>query len=163
MSWRKLGLIWYTRLKTGNKVRNRRTRNRKAIGRYARYTTRLIWSLALNGKRKKQSGYFSCVAVKKTAAAQSQYMHIYIWWRSVQCCIPCCRKHTNTRPLTLLGPQYRFGDKLLIFRVFCPHIWECGSKRVNPVRLTFESEALRVFYSHVRRGVRCMHTSTHKQ
>ena len=33
--------------------------------------------------------------------------------------------------LTLLGPQSRFGDKLLIFRVNCPHIWECGSKRVN--------------------------------
>ena len=33
--------------------------------------------------------------------------------------------------LTLLGPQSRFGDKLHIFRVNCPHIWECGSKRVN--------------------------------
>ena len=33
--------------------------------------------------------------------------------------------------LTLLGPQSRFGDKLLIIRVFCPHIWECGSKGVN--------------------------------
>ena len=33
--------------------------------------------------------------------------------------------------LTLLGPQSRFGDKLLIFRVCCTHIWECGSKRVN--------------------------------
>ena len=33
--------------------------------------------------------------------------------------------------LTPLGPQSRFGDKLLIFRVVCPHIWEWGSKRVN--------------------------------
>ena len=33
--------------------------------------------------------------------------------------------------LTLLGPQSRFGDKLLIVRGFCPHIWECGSKRVK--------------------------------
>ena len=33
--------------------------------------------------------------------------------------------------LCLLGPESRFGDKLLLFRVFCPHIWECGSKRVN--------------------------------
>ena len=33
--------------------------------------------------------------------------------------------------LALLGPQSRFGDKLLITRVFCPHIWECGSKKVK--------------------------------
>ena len=33
--------------------------------------------------------------------------------------------------LTLLGPQSRFGDKLLMFRVNCPQIWECGSKRVK--------------------------------
>ena len=33
--------------------------------------------------------------------------------------------------LTLLGPQSRFGDILLIFRVFRPHIWECGSTRVK--------------------------------
>ena len=33
--------------------------------------------------------------------------------------------------LTLLGPQSRFGDKLLIIRVFCPHIRECGSERVK--------------------------------
>ena len=33
--------------------------------------------------------------------------------------------------LTLLGPQSRFGDKLLIIRLLCPHVWECGSKRVN--------------------------------
>ena len=32
---------------------------------------------------------------------------------------------------TLLEPQSRFGDKLLIIREFCPHIWECGSKRVK--------------------------------
>ena len=31
----------------------------------------------------------------------------------------------------LLGPQSRFGDKLLTIRVLCPHIWECGAKRVN--------------------------------
>ena len=35
--------------------------------------------------------------------------------------------------ITLLGPQSRFGDKLLTIRVCCPHIWKCGSKRVNPV------------------------------
>ena len=33
--------------------------------------------------------------------------------------------------LTLLGPQSRFGDKLLIIRVNCPHIWECGAKGVK--------------------------------
>ena len=33
--------------------------------------------------------------------------------------------------LTLLGPQSRFGDKLLIIRVPCPHIWECGAKGVK--------------------------------
>ena len=36
--------------------------------------------------------------------------------------------------LTLLGPQSRFGDKLLKFRVFCPHIWECGAKGDNAIR-----------------------------
>ena len=30
-----------------------------------------------------------------------------------------------------LGPQYRFGDKLLIVWVLCPHIWDCGAKRVK--------------------------------
>ena len=30
--------------------------------------------------------------------------------------------------LTLLGPQSRFGDKLFIVRVNCPHIWDCGAK-----------------------------------
>ena len=33
--------------------------------------------------------------------------------------------------LTLLVPQSRFGDKLRIIRVFSPHIWDCGSKRVK--------------------------------
>ena len=36
-----------------------------------------------------------------------------------------------TEALNPLGPQSRFGDKLLIIKVFCPHIWECGSKRVK--------------------------------
>ena len=39
-----------------------------------------------------------------------------------------------SRFLTLLGPQCRFGDKLLIVKVFCPQIWECGSKRVKWVK-----------------------------
>ena len=34
--------------------------------------------------------------------------------------------------LTLLGPQSRFGDKpLIVVRELCPHIWECGAKRVK--------------------------------
>ena len=33
--------------------------------------------------------------------------------------------------LTLLGPQSRFGDKLLIIRGNCPHMWECGAKGVK--------------------------------
>ena len=37
--------------------------------------------------------------------------------------------------LTLLGPHSRFGDKLLTVRVFCPHIWECGAKRVKRIRI----------------------------
>ena len=37
-------------------------------------------------------------------------------------------------PLTLLEPRSRFGTKLLEFRLVCPHIWDCGSKRVNPFR-----------------------------
>ena len=32
---------------------------------------------------------------------------------------------------TLLGPQPRFGDKLLGIGVNCPHIWNCGAKRVK--------------------------------
>ena len=35
---------------------------------------------------------------------------------------------------SLLGPQSRFGDKLLIIRVLCPHIWECGAKGVKTVQ-----------------------------
>ena len=31
----------------------------------------------------------------------------------------------------ILVPRPRFGDKLLIIRVCCPHLWECGSKRVT--------------------------------
>ena len=34
----------------------------------------------------------------------------------------------------LLNPfrtPFPFGDKLLTVRVFCPHIWECGTKRVE--------------------------------
>ena len=31
----------------------------------------------------------------------------------------------------LLGPQSRFGGKLLTIRVLCPRIWECGAKGVN--------------------------------
>ena len=30
-----------------------------------------------------------------------------------------------------LGPQSRFGDKLLVIRVNCPRIWECGAKGVK--------------------------------
>ena len=33
--------------------------------------------------------------------------------------------------LTLLGPQSRFGGKLLIIRVLRPHIWECAAKGVK--------------------------------
>ena len=33
--------------------------------------------------------------------------------------------------LTLVGPQSRFGGKLLIIRVICPHVWECGAKGVD--------------------------------
>ena len=36
--------------------------------------------------------------------------------------------------LTLLGPQFRFGDKILIIGVFCPHIWECGAKGVKSAK-----------------------------
>ena len=33
--------------------------------------------------------------------------------------------------LTLTRPQSRFGDKLLVLCVRCPHIWDCVAKRVN--------------------------------
>ena len=42
--------------------------------------------------------------------------------------------------LTPLGPQSRFGDNLHTLRVFCPHIWECGSKRV---KVTFVADPRR--------------------
>ena len=45
--------------------------------------------------------------------------------------------------LTLLVPRSRFGDKLLIIRVFCPPIWDCGSKRVKRYR---EYQALLLYY-----------------
>ena len=45
--------------------------------------------------------------------------------------------------LTLLGPQSRFGDKLLIIRVPCPHIWECGAKGVkHPRRSIYQKPAV---------------------
>ena len=31
--------------------------------------------------------------------------------------------------VTLLGPQSRFGGKLLEIRVVCPHVCECGFKK----------------------------------
>ena len=56
-------------------------------------------------------------------------------------------------PLSLLGPQSRFGDKLLISRVICPHIWKCGAKRVNAAEayLTFVSPITcrRVTITHI--------------
>ena len=39
--------------------------------------------------------------------------------------------NTNQPKRLLLGPQSRFGGKLLIIKVLCPHIWECGAKGVN--------------------------------
>ena len=39
--------------------------------------------------------------------------------------------HSSINYLTLLGPQSRFGDKLLTGRVLCPHRWECGAIRVE--------------------------------
>ena len=54
-----------------------------------------------------------------------------------------CGHKTNldTELLTLLGPQSRFGDKLLIIRVLCPHIWECGVKWVNTTWYIFMQAA----------------------
>ena len=49
------------------------------------------------------------------------------------------RRHIHLSILTLLGPQSRFGDKLLIFRVNCPQIWECGSKRGKTVAMSRKS------------------------
>ena len=34
----------------------------------------------------------------------------------------CCAK-------TLLGPRSRFGDKLPILGLLCPHLWDCGAER----------------------------------
>ena len=39
--------------------------------------------------------------------------------------------HDSGTLLTLLGPQSRFGDKLLIIRANCPQIWERGAKGVK--------------------------------
>ena len=43
--------------------------------------------------------------------------------------------HTVFLLLTLLGPQSRFGDKLRVIRVLCPHIWECGAKGVKHLHI----------------------------
>ena len=46
--------------------------------------------------------------------------------------------------LTLSGPQSRFGDIILINRVVCPLIWECGVEGVNtspPCPLFFQEGA----------------------
>ena len=55
-------------------------------------------------------------------------------WRLVvkSCRLAALPNTLYSKPLTPLEPQSRFGDKLLIFRVVCPHIWEWGSKRVKP-------------------------------
>ena len=36
-------------------------------------------------------------------------------------------------------PQSRFVDKLLINRVNCPHIWECGAKGVKALEIILEA------------------------
>ena len=48
---------------------------------------------------------------------------LFYWWQL--CTVQ------GKRGLTLLGLQSRFGDKILIIRVFCPHLWECGAKGVK--------------------------------
>ena len=47
-------------------------------------------------------------------------------------------------PLTLVGPQARFGDTLPIIWVFYPHIWDCGAKRVNTYRKPAEKTLVSV-------------------
>ena len=46
--------------------------------------------------------------------------------------------HKDAGNTLILGPQSRFGDKLLIIRGLCPHIWECGSKRVKTCRVLLD-------------------------
>ena len=50
--------------------------------------------------------------------------------------------------LTLLGPQSRFGDRLLIIRVLCPHIWQCGAKGVNKA-IHFCKNSLHFRFEHL--------------
>ena len=67
-----------------------------------------------------RGSYFKAVWYSSTALSAATLNH-----RSVR--DHCLQKLL----LTLLGPQSRFGGKPLIVRVLCPHIWECGAKRVN--------------------------------
>ena len=69
-------------------------------------------------------------------------------WRWRWPTLPVADTTTTTRyhvfdlpALTLLGPQSRFGDKLLILRVVCPHIREWGSKRVNAAAISWQALA----------------------
>ena len=56
--------------------------------------------------------------------------------------------------LTLLGPQSRFGDKLLLFRVICPHLWECGSKRVKDCSPVLGTKYLQLEWFVPKTGLR---------
>ena len=44
-------------------------------------------------------------------------------------------------PLILLGPQSRFGGKLLGIGVVCPHILDCSPKRVKGKNLSPDGRA----------------------
>ena len=54
----------------------------------------------------------------------------------------CVYSYVRMERLTLIGPQSRFGDKLLIIYVPCPHAWDCGAKRVKVRRDVSKATAL---------------------
>ena len=72
--------------------------------------------------------------------------------------------------LTLLGPQSRFGDKLLIIRVNCPQIWECGAKGVKchdevtaELTLRVTGVGVRVYIYRQKSGLLGLHPCTKRQ
>ena len=95
----------------------------------------------------------SCV----TRSTVEQYKHHHVLNDILSACATYSnsKTHQNFTPvppswplgpgyclLTFLGPQSRFGDKLLIIRLVYPHIWECGSKRVKETRFHVQNVAV---------------------
>ena len=76
------------------------------VGGWADYFFMMVFSLEMDGEEMHSCQVYACIHHSKNS-------HLTLLRGTI---------------LTLLGPQSRFGDILLIIRVLCAHIWECGAK-----------------------------------